>query len=99
MWLIDAIVDVLTGTDRKRIDEQRRSWRAVADRHGLTYVAGPHRRHFQGDRIEGTIDGRDLTVSCDANYDIQKLVVAIASTCSAKAPDMSPQDLVAWYER
>jgi hypothetical protein len=96
-WFQDLLPD---RGDPADVAEKRRAWGALAERHGLTYRPGPHPGFFQGDRIEGQLDGRDLRVVIDALYDIQKLVVWVSLACDASEPTgrSSPLGLVARYK-
>jgi hypothetical protein len=96
-WFQDLLPD---RGDPADVAEKRRVWRALAERHGLTYRPGPHPGFFQGDRIEGPINGRDLRVEVDALHDIQKLVVWVSLACDASEPagQSSPLGLVARHK-
>jgi hypothetical protein len=96
-WFQDLLPD---RGDPADVAEKRRVWRALAERHGLTFLPGTHPGFFQGDRIEGQIDGRDVRVAIEALYDIQKLVVWVSVACDALKPagQNSPLGLVAAYK-
>lgn len=85
--------------DPAGVEEKRRVWRAIAERRGLAFHPGASRGYFQGDRIEGRLGERFVRISCDAEYDIQKLVVTVSIECDAAIPEShhSRDALVAWY--
>jgi hypothetical protein len=88
------------GEPVREVAEKRKAWTALAERHQLTYLPGRHAAYFQGDRLEGQVDGRAITIRSDANYDLQKLVVVIVVECAAVPPSghLSRSELVAWYD-
>jgi hypothetical protein len=103
--MLDAIAGWVTAFRRRNgdaasVEKKRRCWRSIAERHGLTFYPGPHRGYFQGDRLEGQMDGRDVRIQSDADFDLQKLVVTVSVACdvATPAPHLSKHDLVAWYE-
>ncbi|HSR99077.1 MAG TPA: hypothetical protein VLM79_18610, partial [Kofleriaceae bacterium] len=80
--------------------EKHRSWQRLAEQHGLSHTPGPHAGYFQGARIGGTIDGRDVSVRVDFVEDLQKLMGWASVACDAAAPagGSARGELVAWYE-
>jgi hypothetical protein len=105
MNMLDAIAGwVMAFRHRKgdatSVEKKRRRWRSLAERHGLVFHPGPHRGYFQGDRLEGRIDGRHVRIQSDADYDLQKLVVTVSIECEVATPGarLSKHELVEWYE-
>jgi len=105
MNMFDAVAGWLTAFRHRKggatsVEQQRRRWRSIAERHGLTFHPGPHRGYFQGDRFEGRINGRDVRIQSAADYDLQTLVVTVSIECDVATPHphLSRHELVAWYE-
>ena len=105
MNILDAVAGWLTALrhrkgDAASVEHKRRCWRSIAERLGLAFHPGPHRGYFQGDRIEGRIDGRAVRVQSDADYDLQKLVVTVSIECDVAIvdPHISTHELIEWYD-
>ena len=85
MNMLDAVAGWLTAVrhrngDATSVERQRGRWRSIAAHHGLAFHPGPHRAYFQGDRLAGRIDGRDVRIQSDADYGLQKLVVTASGS-------------------
>jgi len=94
--LADAVRTLLTPV---RVRKSREAWKTVAQKYGLVFRRGPHLRSVQGDRLDGSIDASRVTVSADANYDLQKIVVVVSVELEGVASSirLGRAELVAWY--